>query len=66
VAFYEIGNVYLNYYPDFRKPLLQSAGIGLRYHTPVGPLRFDIAVPLNRRKHIDNAVEAYFSIGQAF
>lgn len=66
VFFYEIGNVYLNYYPEFSKGMLQSAGLGLRYHTPVGPLRLDFAVPLDRRKHIDNAFEVYFSIGQSF
>ncbi|CUI16504.1 hypothetical protein PNK_0879 [Candidatus Protochlamydia naegleriophila] len=66
VTFYEIGNVFRNYYPDFRKEFLQSAGVGIRYHTPVGPLRADFAVPLNRRHHIDNPFEVYFSIGQAF
>ena len=73
VFFYDIGNVYKNYYPDFKKGLLQSTGLGLRYYTPIGPIRLDLAFPLNRRKkrdghrgYIDNALEAYFSIGQSF
>lgn len=66
VLFYDIGNVYENAYIDLSKPLLQSTGIGLRYHTPIGPLRLDVAVPLNRRRGIDAAFEVYFSIGQSF
>lgn len=66
VGFYDIGNVYSQSVPQFFHKQLQSLGIGLRYHTPVGPLRLDIAFPLNRRKHLDNAVQLYFSIGQAF
>jgi translocation and assembly module TamA len=66
VGFWDIGNVYSNAFPDFKQRLLQSTGLGIRYYTPVGPLRLDIAVPLNRRKHIDNSVEIYFSIGQSF
>lgn len=66
VLFYEFGNVYENEFPIFTQKQLQSAGLGIRYHTPVGPLRMDIAFPLNRRKHIDPAFQLYFSIGQAF
>lgn len=66
VGFYDIGNVYFDSWPNSKRGLLQSAGLGIRYYTPVGPLRLDLAVPLNRRKHIDNYLEAYFSIGQTF
>lgn len=66
VGFWDIGNVYFDAVPDFKRRLLQSAGLGIRYYTPVGPLRLDIAVPLNRRRHIDNSLEVYFSIGQSF
>lgn len=65
VWFYDIGNVYKDFYPEFKKGMLQSVGLGLRYYTPIGPLRLDIAFPLNKR-HIDNRLEAYFSIGQSF
>lgn len=65
VFFYDIGNVYAKAYPNFEDGFLQSAGLGLRYYTPIGPIRLDIAFPLNKR-HIDNSLEAYFSIGQSF
>ena len=66
VAFYEIGNVYFKEYPNLNKPMLQSAGFGLRYYTPIGPLRLDLAFPLNRRPHVDGPMQLYFSIGQSF
>ncbi len=66
VVFYEIGNVYSYTLPTFFGKQLQSTGIGVRYNTPVGPLRMDIAFPLNPRRHIDNFCQVYFSIGQAF
>lgn len=66
VAFYDIGNVYASTFPQFKHQQLQSIGVGLRYHTPVGPLRLDIAFPLNPRRHVDHGYELYFSIGQSF
>lgn len=42
-----------------------GAGIGVRYGTPAGPIRFDIAVPLDRTE-FDDSVQIYISIGQAF
>lgn len=66
VLFYDFGNVYENYLPQFDKKILQSAGFGLRYNTPVGPIRLDFAVPLYRRRHIDESFQFYLSIGQAF
>lgn len=65
-VFYEVGNVYADPLPDFSKGVLQSTGAGIRYNTPVGPIRFDVAVPLNRRKDIDPPYEFYMSIGQSF
>lgn len=49
-----------------REDILWGAGSGLRYYTPIGPLRADIAFPLNRRKGIDDSFQLYLSIGQAF
>ncbi len=73
VLFYELGNVYRHPWPNFKKGFLQSIGLGLSYYTPIGPLRLDIAFPLNRRRsdwhrhrYIDRTLEAYFSIGQTF
>jgi translocation and assembly module TamA len=42
-----------------------SAGLGLRYYTAVGPLRLDVAVPVNRRSG-DPKFAVYFGIGQSF
>ena len=42
-----------------------SAGIGVRYDTLVGPIRFDLATPINPRDG-DDPVQVYVSIGQAF
>lgn len=65
VLFYDFGNVYRSTFPEFGR-IRQSVGVGARYQTPVGPLRFDVAVPLNRRRHIDHTFEVYVSVGQAF
>ncbi len=44
---------------------LWGAGGGARYHTPIGPLRFDLAAPLDKRE-VDDPFQFYISIGQAF
>jgi translocation and assembly module TamA len=42
-----------------------GAGAGLRYYTPIGPIRLDVAVPTPR--HIgDDAVEVYIGLGPSF
>lgn len=66
VLFYEIGNVYTPSFPELDHKQLQSAGLGFRYFTPIGPLRLDVAFPLNRRHGVDHLAEFYFSIGQTF
>jgi translocation and assembly module TamA len=65
VPFVEAGNVYTKPFPKIGGQLLYDTGIGLRYYTPIGPVRFDIATPL-RRRSADSAVQVYISIGQAF
>lgn len=42
-----------------------GAGVGARYFTGLGPIRVDVAAPLNPRKD-DDAVAVYIGIGQAF
>ena len=66
VPFIEAGTVYKAMVPDFSEPLFWGAGIGLRYHTPIGPIRADIALPLNGRSGIDDGFQVYLSLGQAF
>ncbi len=66
VPFIEGGNVYDSAVPDFSENFQWGAGLGLRYYTAIGPIRLDVAVPLNRREEIDDAWQFYVSIGQAF
>jgi outer membrane translocation and assembly module TamA len=44
-------------------------GVGLRYKSPIGPIRFDVGFKLDRRE-LGGALEHrrvfHFSIGQAF
>ncbi len=42
-----------------------GAGVGARYYTPIGPLRVDVAVPLNRAPS-GAAFGVYIGLGQAF
>jgi translocation and assembly module TamA len=37
----------------------------MRYYTPIGPIRFDVAVPVGRRRGEDS-FEVYIGLGQAF
>jgi translocation and assembly module TamA len=42
-----------------------GTGAGVRYYTPIGPIRLDLAVPMPRRAG-DDAFEVYIGLGQAF
>ena len=66
VPFVEGGGVYDGITPQFPNDTLWAGGLGLRYYTLVGPLRADLAFPLNGRAGIDSVFEFYISIGQAF
>lgn len=66
VPFFDIGNVYTTVLPKFKDKWFKSVGLGIRYFTFLGPLRFDIAFPLDRRKPIDPRYRVLVSIGQTF
>lgn len=66
VLFIDGGNAFDATYPDFDGGLLWGAGLGFRYYTSFGPIRADIAVPLDKREGVDDSFQIYFSIGQAF
>lgn len=66
VAFVDGGSAFKSSLPDFGEELLFGAGLGLRYFSPIGPLRLDVALPLDRRDGIDESFQLYLSIGQAF
>lgn len=65
-AFVDAGRVFETQYPDFRESLFIGAGLGFRYYTSFGPLRFDVGVPVNNRRNQDDDFQIYFSIGQAY
>ncbi len=66
VPFFDLGSVYLTSFPKLDEKWYKSVGIGFRYFTFLGPLRLDVAFPLDRRKHIDPKYRILFSIGQTF
>ena len=64
-GFYDIGLVGPDALPSTDDQWHSGAGIGLRYDTPVGPIRLDVATPASG----DNAgrkAEVYIGIGQSF
>jgi translocation and assembly module TamA len=64
VAFVDGGYVAADTFPGL-EDLRLGAGVGLRYYTGLGPLRLDLAFPLNGRAG-DPAYAIYAGIGQAF
>jgi len=64
-AFVDGANVSEESMPEFNNIAI-GAGIGLRYYTGFGPLRFDIATPLTQKDNVDRNYQFYISIGQAF
>jgi outer membrane protein insertion porin family len=66
VPFYDGGNVFPSVgFHDFTSLYSNNVGIGLRYATPVGPIRIDIGRNLNPIAGI-NATQYFITIGQAF
>jgi translocation and assembly module TamA len=65
VPFIDAGGVFRSSLPNFQDYVGIGAGLGLRYLTPIGPIRLDVATPVNRRPG-DSPVAIYVSIGQAF
>lgn len=63
-AFVDAGSVGLQAYPDFRESQI-GVGVGVRYNLGFGPIRLDLATPLNPRRS-DAPVQVYLSIGQSF
>jgi outer membrane protein insertion porin family len=66
VIFYDGGNVYsaINLH-DFVNNYTNTVGFGLRYSTPIGPVRIDVGRNLNPVPGI-NPTQYYITIGQAF
>jgi translocation and assembly module TamA len=64
VPFFDAGTVGQDSTPDFDF-VRYGAGIGLRYKTSFGPIRIDVATPLNPSQ-FDSSVVVYVGLGQAF
>jgi translocation and assembly module TamA len=64
VGFVDAGNVYETIYPQFND-LKVGVGAGVRYLTPVGPIRLDLAVPLQPDEG-DPSWAIYVGFGQSF
>lgn len=64
VPFFDGGNISTSSLPQFDN-LRFGAGIGVRYHTRFGPIRVDLATPINPVQG-DPRIAVYVSLGQAF
>ncbi|MCB8839640.1 autotransporter assembly complex protein TamA [Aurantimonas sp. VKM B-3413] len=64
VPFVDAGTVSTDLVPDFSNFKL-GAGVGARYLTSFGPIRIDVAVPLDKGPR-DAGYQIYAGIGQAF
>jgi outer membrane protein assembly factor BamA len=66
VPFYDGGNVFPNVgFHDFTSLYSNNVGLGVRYSTPVGPIRVDVGRNLNPISGV-SATQYFISIGQAF
>jgi outer membrane protein assembly factor BamA len=66
VVFYDGGNVYRRInFADFINHYTNTIGVGIRYSTPIGPVRFDIGHNLDAPRGI-SANQFFITIGQAF
>ncbi|MBU4525102.1 MAG: BamA/TamA family outer membrane protein [Desulfomicrobium sp.] len=66
VLFADGGGAFSGRNPSEREEYFWGVGTGLRYFTPIGPIRLDVAVPLDRRSGVDDLFQVYVSLGQAF
>ncbi|AOX21166.1 hypothetical protein A0U90_03240 [Kozakia baliensis] len=63
-AFVDAGQVGAGSRP-FQGTLRVGYGAGVRYYTPIGPVRLDVALPVNRPPHGDRW-ELYIGLGETF
>jgi len=75
VVFYDMGNAFRQGAwrdPSVSWSLFKSWGFGLRWQSPLGPLRFEWGFPLDRRRdpitgvYLDAALDFQFTIGSFF
>jgi outer membrane protein insertion porin family len=74
VVFFDAGNAFgAGSYHDSRVPLslYKAVGFGFRWFSPMGPLRFEWGIPIDRRRdalggYIDPSLDFQFGIGSFF
>jgi outer membrane protein insertion porin family len=69
VLFVDGGNVFRRVTEMDLGELRGSVGFGLRYKSPIGPIRVDLGFKLDRREirgTLERPTEIHFSLGQAF
>ena len=64
VGFVDVGRIDVNGFFDKSGDWHAGAGLGLRYATAVGPIRFDVAAPVGG--NTGSGVQIYVGLGQAF
>ncbi len=63
VVFVDAGNVWSRVHGHRLDQIRFAGGWGLRFRTPIGPIRLDFALPLGEGK---NPLQVHLSVGQAF
>ena len=63
-AFADAGRIWAESGFDGETDWQAGAGLGVRYKTPIGPMRFDVAGPVGG--DTGNGVQVYLGLGQAF
>ncbi len=65
VPFLDMGGAFASNSPNLSEEFKMGAGLGLRYYTAIGPIRLDVAMPLNKGPY-DPDWALYVGLGQAF
>ena len=66
VGFVDTAYIGANSWIDDKGSWITGAGIGVRYQTGLGPIRFDIATPVSGGDDDISPYQIYIGIGQAF
>jgi len=64
--FYDTGNAFDNGFPMDLRELRQSAGYGIRWYSPVGPIRIEVGHILDPKEGESGSGKVEFTMGSAF
>ena len=64
--FVDVGNVDAKSGAFNPESLKYAVGAGLRYLSPVGPVRFDVGYRLSDDRTVEKRIQYHISLGQAF